>query len=402
MNQLRDYIKFFFAVLFRKDYYYFKSFQKDLVIFDDFYPNPISGFRMHEINTYLKYFQNSKIILLHSLSEKPNSKLSISTHIAVAIEQHPFLKNKIIFQKGFINVHAKLFYFIFLNNAFSNIKVIQKFKTPFIFTLYPGGGLQLNNEISDNKIRTLMKSDYFRKVIVTQKIVFDYLLKNNFCQENQIEFIFGGVVPQQSIENFNSQKNTFLKNKATFDICFCAAKYMPLGIDKGYNVFIEAALELSKKYNFIRFHCIGGFDKNDVEVAALSNSISFYGYLNFEDLQSIFQNMDVILSPNKPFVLTKGSFDGFPLGTVIEAACNQVVVLATDYLQENTIFEDQVDFLKIEASQESIVNAVEFLIQNPSKLYEIAESGQRKFKNAFSDKVQINPRISILENQLKS
>ena len=77
-------------------------------------------------------------------------------------------------------------------------------------------------------------------------------------------------------------------------------------------------------------------------------------------------------------------------------------MLATDYLQENTIFEDQVDFLKIEASQESIVNAVEFLLQNPSKLYEIAESGQRKFKNAFSDKVQINPRISILENQLKS
>ena len=177
---------------------------------------------------------------------------------------------------------------------------------------------------------------------------------------------------------------------------------MPLGIDKGFNVFIEAALELSKKYNFIRFHCIGGFDKNEVEVAALSNSIAFYGYLNFEDLQSIFQNMDVILSPNKPFVLTKGSFDGFPLGTVIEAACNQVVVLATDYLQENTIFEDQVDFLKIEASQESIVNAVEFLIQNPSKLYEIAENGQRKFKNAFSDKVQMNPRISILENQLKS
>lgn len=385
-----------------KDFYYFKGLKRnDLIIYDDIFPHPISGFRFEELTILLTEFDKSKIII----SSKSYSLLKTSVadnkkHVKSLVSTNKDFKRKLVFRNGFININAKLFYCIFINNIYENLDWLEKHKIPFVFTLYPGGGFRMNDERSNFKLKRVLSSRMFRKVIVTQTITSNYLLKNDFCNEDQIEFIFGCVVPQNSLIKNSTTKKYYSQGKSTLDICFCAAKYMPKGTDKGYDVFIELAHALSQKYDFVHFHVIGGFDQNDIDVSKIKEKITFYGYQNFDELGRTFQKIDVIISPNKAFVLDNGSFDGFPLGTVVEAALNGVLVLLSDELQQNTTFVNNEQLIIIKSESNSIEKVMIDLIDNPKRIIEIANNGKHKFQEVYSNKVQMKPRIELLKQYM--
>lgn len=375
--------------------------KNDVLIFDDIFPHPASGFRLEEFRLVLENFEKSKVIV------EPTAYRIVGTpvenhqnHISEFEEQYKSLKNKIKLRKGFVNINSKLFYCVFINNIFRNLSWLEKHKIPFVFTLYPGGGFQLNEIPSDDKLKKVFLSPMFRKVIVTQKITHAYLLDKKLCDPEKIEFIFGGVVPQVSLKKDLKEKKNYLDNKTTFDICFCAAKYMSKGEDKGYDVFIEFAMEIANKYDFIKFHVVGGFTEEDIDIGPIKDKISFYGYQNFESLGAIYKNMDILISPNKAFILGKGAFDGFPLGTVVEAALNGVVVLITDELKQNNAFVPDIDLILIESKKESIIKQVINLIENPERLYAISNNGRSKFENVYSNEIQMSPRIALLQNEI--
>lgn len=398
-NRYINRVKFLIKLSFKKSFYFYTGVKKyDIIIFDNIFPHPVSGFRLEEFTTLLSEFKDSKILLTpDSYPLVGTPKEAHQVHINDFSAKKPDLKNRLTLLKGFINLNAKLFYCVFINNIYRFLDVLEERKIPFVFTLYPGGGFAMNNEVSDAKLKKVLSSKMFRKVTVTQKITKDYLLQNDFCKEDQIEYIFGGVVPQNSLVKNSSEKKYFPQDKNTFDICFCAAKYMPKGIDKGYDVFIELAHSLSMKYDFIKFHIIGGYDQNDIDVSKISDNITFYGYQKFEGLEKIFQKIDILISPNKPFVLGNGAFDGFPLGTVVEAALNGVMVMLSDSLQQNTTFVDQQEVFIVESSSEIIEKAVSNLINNPERIKEIATKGKLKFQEVYSNKMQMNPRIKIIK-----
>lgn len=391
-----------FIYLLKTKVYFFKGIKKnDLLIFDDIYPNPISGFRHEEYSQLLLHFNKSKIISTGAAYTIVNSSTNqFKEDIENFKIKFPALKNKLFQKSRFININTKLFYCIFINNIYNNLFWLEKQKIPFVFTLYPGGGFQVDDKISDFKLKKVLESPQFRKVIVTQQFTFDYLIKNKFCTSDKINFIFGGVVPQVSLKKDLSQKLSYLINKPTLDICFCAAKYMPKGIDKGYDVFIELAHLLNQKFNFVRFHVIGGFDQNDINVSNLNNNIKFYGYQNFDNLNKIFKSIDIIVSPNKPFYLDKGSFDGFPLGTVVEAVLNGVIALLSDQLNQNNIFDNYKEIVIIESNASKIEIEILDLINNPQKLYDLLKNGREKFVEVYSNKIQMKPRIELLENEI--
>lgn len=391
-----------FIYLLKTKVYFFKGIKKnDLLIFDDIFPNPISGFRHEEYSQLLLHFNKSKIISTGAAYRIVNSP---ETQFKEDIEnfkiKFPDLKNKLFQKSRFININTKLFYCIFINNIYKNLIWLEKHKIPFVFTLYPGGGFQVDDETSNFKLKKVLESPQFRKVIVTQQFTLEYLIKNKFCTLNKINFIFGGVVPQVSLKKDLSIKLSYLINKPTLDICFCAAKYMPKGIDKGYDIFIELAHMLNIKFDFVRFHVIGGFDQNDIDVSNLNNNIKFYGYQNFDNLNQIFKNMDIIVSPNKPFYLDKGAFDGFPLGTVVEAVLNGVAALLSDQLNQNNVFENYKEIVIIENYANKIEIEILNLINNPEKLYNLSEKGRLKFVEVYSNQVQMKPRIELLENEI--
>lgn len=394
--------KLLFNFLFLKIFYYKGFNKKNLLILDDIFPNSISGFRFEEFTQILSQIENSKLISTGSSYPLLNaSQEDHKKHIIDFKLKYPNLKNQLFKSSRIINFNAKLVYCIFINNIYNNLFWIEKYKIPFVFTLYPGGGFQVNDETSDFKLKKVLESQQFRKVIVTQKFTQDYLIKNNFCKPERIEFVFGGVVPQISLNKDLISKKNYLVNKPTLDIVFCAAKYMPKGIDKGFDVFIELAHLLNAKYNFIKFHVIGGFNETDIDVTQLNDKISFYGFQSYENLSNIFNNIDIIISPNKPFYLDKGSFDGFPLGTVVEAVFNGCVAIVTDLLNQNTVFENDQEILIVRSDAQEIEKIIIDLINNPDKLLSISKKGNQKFNKVYSNKIQMNPRIELLKNEIK-
>lgn len=380
----------------------YKGFKKvDLLIYDNIYPHPVSGFRYEEFTVLLSEFSKSKIIIWPTSYSTLNTPITEhKKHIKSLIEANKSLSKKLKIRNGYININTKLFYCVFIDNIYNNLNWLEKYKIPFIFTLYPGVGFQVDNEIRDNKLKRVFDSPMFKKVVVTQLYTMDYLVKKNFCKHESIEYIFGGVVPQISIQKELNDKKSYLVNKPTFDICFCAAKYTPRGEDKGYDVFIEFAHQIVAKYDFISLHIIGGFTEDDIDITLIKDKIQFYGYQKFEELSTIYKNMDVLVSPNKPFVLSKGSFDGFPLGTAVEAALSGVVLLITDGLNQNTMFINNEDLIIIESNSSSIEKEIIALIKQPEKLYLISKKGKEKFRKVFCNEMQMKPRIEVLQKEI--
>jgi len=388
-------------ILYLENFIPYKGIKKaDLLIYDNIYPHPVSGFRHEEFTVLLSEFSKSKIIMWPSSYPIINTPISEhKNHIKSLIQVNKSFSKKLKIRKGFININAKLFYCVFISNIYDNLKWLEKYKIPFIFTLYPGGGFQIDNEIIEKKLKKIFNSPMFKKVIVTQKFTKDYLINKNLCKDENIEFIFGGVVPQISIQKELNDKKSYLVNKPTFDVCFCAAKYTPRGEDKGYDVFIDFAHQIATKYDFIRFHIIGGFAENDIDISLIKDKIQFYGYQKFEELSIIYKNMDVLVSPNKPFILGKGSFDGFPLGTVVEAALNGVVSIITDELKQNSLFITNEDLIIIESKSSSIEKEIIALIEQPKKLYLISKKGRQKFMEVYANEIQMKTRIELLKKE---
>jgi glycosyltransferase involved in cell wall biosynthesis len=388
--------------IFRSNY---KGIKKvDIIIYDNVYPHPISGFRFEEITMLVQVFKSVKLLLDgKTYLALKTAKSKHKQHINQLVQNYKFInRTQIARDSRFVNVNAKLFYCIFINNIFENLDWIEKYKIPFVFTLYPGGGFEVDNEMSDAKLIKVLGSPFFRKVIVTQEYTLQYLKKKNFCDLSKVALIFGCVVPQTSINSELGKREIYPGSKKTLDICFCAAKYMKEGKDKGYDIFIKAAKELVKKFDFVRFHVIGGFGENDILLDELSHLVTFYGYVDYSELKEVFKGIDILVSPNKPFILGKGAFDGFPLGTAIEAALNGVLVIAADELNENRMFENQNDIIIIESNWESIYNEIYSLISEPERIQQISCKGREKFKVIYSNNFQMEKRIELITKEIEA
>src|ERR1700691_6043282 len=105
-------------------------------------------------------------------------------------------------------------------------------------------------------LRQVLSSPQLRKVIVSQRITKEYLLANNFCSADCIEEVIGCVTLDNSSRVDKQVKRYFGKDKSTKDVCFVAHKDHPQGLDKGYNVFVQVAKELSKRQSDVYFHVV--------------------------------------------------------------------------------------------------------------------------------------------------
>lgn len=377
-----------------------------LIILDDVFPSEYSPFRFEE---YMEYFHKIKSVyaLTSGTSLKTfNEKRNVQELIQDFEEKYPDLKGKVFKldyenKKELLNIRNKVAIITFVQNLSHNLRFLEKNEIPFIFTLYPGGGFVLNDERSDKILKQACSSKMFQKVIVTQKNTYEYLIKNGFCKEDQIEFIYGVVTPEEILKNDTSVKRYYKKEKETLDICFVAHKYSENGLDKGYDLFIELAKKMSQKHKDIYFHVIGGFDENEIDITELGDRIKFYGIKTSKWLKNFYQDMDIIVSPNRPFILSKGAFDGFPTGSCTEAMINGVLLICTDELDLNVKFENQKDLILIKPEIDDILENVENLYNNPEKIVEIANNGKEKAKEIYSKENQIEPRINIIKNVAK-
>lgn len=369
----------------------------DLLIYDTVFPNLISGFRFAEFNALLDIFKNVKIIVNPTDYKHLNQKVEThKTDIELLKKTHPAS-----YKKTFVGTvqdikNTKFFYCIFLNNIYDSLQYLEKNKINFVFTLYPGGGFDTKDEVALKKLKAVLSSKYFKGVIVTQQFTEDFIVKNYNCPKDKILNIFGCIIPQNSIDVARSRR---YNSSMTLHVCFCAAKYTEIGADKGYDIFIETAKILASKGHNIHFNVIGGYDSKVISVEGYEKFFTFHGYKKYEELQPIFLEQDIILSPNRPFILNAGSFDGFPLGAVVEAVLNGAVPIVTDELKQNTLFSKN-EIIIVKPDAEEIVMKIEELISKPELLNLISENAQKKFREIYSDSYQLDKRIDFIKKHV--
>ena len=367
-----------------------------LIILDDMFPLLATAFRIAEYNGYLEAFPGAEVHSTASSFHVLKEKRSFGEVRDEYARVYPQYRDRIFEFDASRHLCADLIYVMFLHNATFFIDWIEEADVPFVFTLYPGGKFYLNQSRSDLDLRRICYSPNLAKVIVTQKITRDYLLEEQFCPPEKIAFIFGGVLPSEPLTRHPVARKYWRRNKTTFDICFVANKYTPRGVDKGYDVFVEVAKALSKRHADILFHVVGPFDASDIDVGDLGDRITFYGPRYTDFFPEFHSRMDIILSPNAPFVLRPGAFDGFPTGCCIEAGLCGVAVFCTDVLHQNIAFNDGEEIVLIPRDPDGIVAVVNEYYGDYDRLRALADRGQKAFQTVFGLRNQMEPRLRLL------
>lgn len=374
----------------------------DLLIIDDVFPSQVSSFRYAEYLHYLHNFKKIRI-LVNGSSLPLLHQNSIYEVVAKFNETYPTLKESIIIQEE-QNIpigKCSLAYFCFLNNAYRYLDIIEKEKIPFIFELYPGGGFAIDNEASDNRLRAVFSSPYFRKVITTQDISREYLLKKGFCSSEQIYHIFGVVLPENSFYEMNPDFLINSKRSSNFNISFAAFRYSKKGEDKGFDTFIQIANKLHQSSLNFHFSVVGNFGPDLIELGELKEAIDFLGVLPREKLLQFFSTQHIIISPNKPNLLELGSFDGFPTTCCIEAGLQNTLIMCTDPNNLNRgRFLSGEDIMIISDNVESTVESIKFFEKNRDELIRIVKAQKNKILRLYHPNIQLKEREKLIRAEI--
>ncbi|HBS76835.1 MAG TPA: glycosyltransferase [Alphaproteobacteria bacterium] len=360
------------------------------------------GFRNSEINAILRTVPNAHAFAMRPM--RPGADAWF--HHGYGVKKSAFRRNF----RSYLGVYpenagrisylprrlrgVRVVYSYFLAETYTLLPYLNKNKLPFVFVLYPGGGFGLNNASSDAMLRAIFTSPQFRRVIVTQPATRDYLIDNNFCTPNQIEYLFGSYAQFSPADVL--PKQYYPADKDTIDICFVACKYSPRGIDKGYDLFIDAVRDLIHRHPNVRAHVVGNFNGSDIDVSDIRDKITFHGLLTPDALRKLYTRMDICISPNRPYKLFDGNFDGFPLG--LEAMVFSTVLMTTDELNNNRgSFDDGRELIVIKPDATDIIARVDALIANPQNMYEIGRAGAMKLDTLMNPAQRSQHIIKILE-----
>ncbi|MDD4854708.1 MAG: glycosyltransferase family 4 protein [Sulfuricurvum sp.] len=374
-----------------------------LLIFDGRFPESnFRGFRAIEFESYLNKVENSYIVNIPSGLKDDDyhigrDSITYIQNTSKYILSHPQYANKFIEFDSKNSQKADLAYILFLNETFTILDYLETHNISFVFCLYPGGGFFVDKTRSDEKLKRIFLSPLFKQVIVTQQYTKDYILRKQLCDESKITLKYGGF--SQFEKKDILARKYYPQDKNTFDICFVAFRYVEFGLNKGYDLFIDTAKILSEKISNIRFHIVGNWDKNEIDISTLGNKIIFYGAQNSNFFPEFFSNMDIFLTPNRP--LQFGSqFDGFPLGA--DAGYCGVPIFTSDELNMNKDYLFGKEIVKIPLDALQISNIIIEYYNDPKKLIELSIFGQKRIQELFDTFNQIEVRVNTFEAAINS
>lgn len=361
-----------------------------LVILDDLFPWLGTGFRVMEFNEYLKVFPRCKIY---------SSNEGYARAKRIYGQSFPQYSERIHRFDPRIDFKCRLIYIVFLHNAHRFLPIIEKLKVPFVVELYPGGHLQFDDEISDERLADICSSRFLRRIVVTQPIIRSYILDRKFCSDAKLLYIYGGLI---NIPANLGPRTFFGGGKKTFDICFSAYRNMPRGEDKGYDVFIQVARRLLATRRDFYFHVVGNFDAHDMDVSDTGDHIRFYGPRVAPFFSEYYLDKDIILQPNKSFVLARGAVEFVPSGTGIEAGVCGVAMVCVDPLgTAKGAFEHGRDIVIVSPEPDHIADAILHYANNPDELYRIARAGQERIRDIWEIGKQMSPRVRLISELLE-
>lgn len=383
-----------------------KTIYEDLVVIDSTFPQKEPrAFRNSEINQYFERINNFSSYAMYPMQPDKHAWFSHGYGVDVDtfqnnldgyLKRYPRNKGRIHHLQRNKKYRFKLAYSFFLAETYVLLPFYEKHKIPFVFVLYPGGGFGLDFDKSDMMLKKIFSSKYFKGVIVTQPVTYDYLTKKEWCPVEKIHYIYGSFV---QFKKEDVKPKLYYKNdKNTFDICFVGHKYSEKGVDKGYDLFIETAKKLSELTEDIMFHVVGGFSPDDIDLGIAKERVKFHGVQPPNYLREFYSSMDILLSPNRPFKLYEGNFDGFPIGA--DAGYCGVARFVSDELKSNRHFKEDKDIVIIPLDSSKIADKILYYYKSPEKLYKLSKLGQERTQELWDINIHIDKRISIFQQYI--
>jgi len=358
-----------------------------VVILDDIFPNLVTGFRVAEFNWLMK-----RGAVSHVLTTQP-LLLQLPDYAAL----YPEFEDRVRAYSREALAGASLAWMTFLNNAAYFLDDLEATETPFVVTLYPGGGLDLGDPEAERKLESVLASPLLRGVITTQPVVTARI--RELAPKVVVHEILGVVVnPIYLGPGAGFRRDYFPSGSPTLRLAFAAHKYTQHGEDKGYGVFLDAVRGLREEGLPIEAHVVGGFSPDDLDVSDLDGILTFHGTLKTKELKGFFTGIDLVVSPNRPGALSENAFDGFPLGSVVEAALCGAGMVATDALDQNRLFMDGRNILIVQPSAADIVHRVRELIDAPGGIGRLAQAGLAVVRRHYGVDSQLWARLRVLES----
>lgn len=394
-----------FAVIKRKIskqfFYHLLNKKYDLIIFDNILPLSFSPWRNFEFDWLVKSFDNSKIVSSLTGFKKFSNNVSVLDSRRKISYIYPNLEKKLYLRSFFNGYNTNLFYCLFYDNLLANLPFLKKYKIPFVFTLYPGGGFLIDNSQVEKNLIEIFSLSNFKGVIVNQYFTKNYL-ESKFAINSQNILLVPGVPFNDKVfsDKVNFSKNFLHKLK----ILFMAQKNIDGGKDKGFDTFINISKILINRGYDISFEIIGNFDESDLDNEFYRSYYSFHGRLSENELSSVLNETHMIISPNKPFFLKPGSFDGFPLGTCVIAGYFLNGLFLADFLDESkpTKWIDGENFCRLDEDFENNCKKIIFYLENREELKKISVKAREKIRNDYSFQNQIVPRVNLFKTILSN
>lgn len=141
---------------------------------------------------------------------------------------------------------------------------------------------------------------------------------------------------------------------------------------KATDILLKAFTKIAGKYNY-SLHFSGKVDKNFQPYIdeyfkknpSLKNKIEFHGYLNKEELFSLYNRSKIFCLPSR--------FEGFA-NVFSEAMYFKNAIITTKYVSPREIIKDKMGIIIEKDNVEELVEALSFLIENPNKIREYGEN----------------------------
>lgn len=368
---------------------------QQVVVLDDYFPNLRTGFRVAEFTTHLRTGAVDEVM---TTAEPLGALLhEFDAHFHDLTERvRPFSPEAL--------ESVDLAYIVFLNNAHYYLPYLTAAAVPFIVTLYPGGGLDLGEPQAEQKLRAVLSSPFLRHVITTQPIVTDHV-QDLLGRPSSVPITeIPGLVTSAEYHTPGAgmRNDYFGSGKETLDLVFVAFKYSERGADKGFPQFADLVQALHETGIPVKAHVVGGFTADDLATDHLIELFDFHAPKSTRELRQFYLDKDLIVSPNRAGVLGPGAFDGFPLGSSIEGALSGVAMMASDGLDQNSVFRDGRDILITTPEPASMHDRLLRLFEEPDGLRRIAQSGLRTARAHYSPASQVDRRARIIAAALQS
>lgn len=367
---------------------------RKIAIVDDFFPHGLGGFRHEEFARYLDTFPELTIYCdgnsIHCLPPARSPEEAVTEHVA----RYPQHRGRIMVTPLGVLPDAEAYYFVFIQNAFRYLDQIESSRKPFAFTLYPGGGFQIGDPGCDDRLRRVLTSPMLHRAVVTMPITRDYVLK--MCPEaaSKMLYLYGGVLPNEAFEAPPPRK----PHQDELHIGFIANRNLPRGEDKGYDVFIGVARELAARGIKATFHAVGPWGADIIPLGEAASQFAFWGFLPTDELRALSRTLDLVISPNRPWTLGDGYFDGFPTGGCAEAGLQGAAMFCSDELDmRGDLFQDGEDIVIIRPDVVAALGRIEPLLKSPAKVRAIGSAGRSRMIELFGTERQMSPRISMLK-----